>query len=384
LDARNTAVDVKAAEPQTHASREGKGKKVSGKAGHSSGLISAPRKGENAFFRLMSAKLGSDRKSALPDSPEGLETAARAAVAARAALGAKTAALASLTKTPQQQLGVDEASGKGEKADGKKKLVRPQSLRAAGAVGGDNADLELVKLAEGAKAKKEEAAAEQASAGSSRTAAGKHAEAKVVVVDLRKRAEAAKIDDAAGAARNAQAVSIEKEPSASFSQKLGAVRDGRLDVPQKSGPALGSGNQTALERLREMAGSELLRATTIVLNDGGGEIRLVLKPESLGSVRIRMNLVDNSIEGRIIVDNSAVKQVFDANIDALKRALTAEGFQTGSLQVSVGGQNGDGGRQAREHDQPEAVRRLSAQGFERNVPGVENVSLGDLLVNLFV
>ena len=384
MDVRTAPADVKSAESQTPHSRAGKGKKVSGKEGHESGRISAPRKGENSFFRLMSAKLGSDRKSALPDSSEGIETAARTAVAARAALGAKTAAVALLTKTAPQELGADEPSSKGEKADGKKKLVRPQSVRAVDVTGRDNAALELVKLAQGAKAKTEEVAAAQAAEGNSRTAATKHAEPKVVVVDLRKRAEAAKIDDAAGAARNAQAVGTEKDGSTSFSQKLGSVRDGRMDAPQKSAPALGSMDQTALERLREMAGSELLRATNIVLNDGGGEFRLVLKPESLGSVRIRMNLVDNSIEGKIIVDNSAVKQVFDANIDALKRALTAEGFQTGSLQVSVGGQNGEGGRGAREHDKAEAVRRLSAEGFERNVPGVENVSLGDLLVNLFV
>ena len=95
-----------------------------------------------------------------------------------------------------------------------------------------------------------------------------------------------------------------------------------------------------------MAGTELLRASTMVLRDGGGEIRLVLKPESLGSVRIRMNVVDNAIDGKIIVDNSAVKQIFDGNIDALKRALTAEGFQMGSLQVSVGGQGGENARAA--------------------------------------
>jgi flagellar hook-length control protein FliK len=133
-----------------------------------------------------------------------------------------------------------------------------------------------------------------------------------------------------------------------------------------------------------MAGSELLRATNIVLNDGGGEIRLVLKPESLGSVRIRMNVVDNAIEGRIIVDSAAVKHVFDGSVDALRRALTAEGFQTGSLQVSVGGQNADTGLRQQQQQAPVAGRRIGEQGFERNVPGVENVSLGDLFVNLFV
>jgi hypothetical protein len=77
-----------------------------------------------------------------------------------------------------------------------------------------------------------------------------------------------------------------------------------------------------------------------------------------------------------------VKQVIDGNLDALMRALRAEGFQGASLQVSVGGQNADNGRQ--DQERPAAVRRMTAQGFERNVPGVENLSMGDLLVNLFV
>jgi flagellar hook-length control protein FliK len=155
-----------------------------------------------------------------------------------------------------------------------------------------------------------------------------------------------------------------------------------LEVPRKAAPAPAATPQSGLERLREMAGAELIRATNLVLRDGGGEIRLVLKPESLGSVRIRMNLVDNKIEGRIIVDTSAVKQVMDQNIDALSRALTAGGFQAASLEVSVGGQNADNGRQMQEP--PAEVRRVAAQGFERNVPGEESLSMGDLLVNLFV
>jgi flagellar hook-length control protein FliK len=165
--------------------------------------------------------------------------------------------------------------------------------------------------------------------------------------------------------------------------RLGAAREPFVETLPKPAPAAASHAQTPLERLREMAGSELVRATSLVLKDGGGEIRLVLKPESLGSVRIRMNIVDNAIEGRIIVDSAAVKHVFDGSVDALRRALTAEGFQTGSLQVSVGGQNADTGGRQQQEQAPAEVRRISAQGFERNIPGVENVSLGDLFVNMF-
>ncbi len=171
--------------------------------------------------------------------------------------------------------------------------------------------------------------------------------------------------------------------SVSFTQRPASVSDMPADAPQKPAPAAPS-TQTTLERLRDMPGSDLLRAANLVLKDGGGEIKLVLKPDSLGSVRVRMNLVDNVIDGKIIVDSSSVKQVVDGSIDALRRALTAEGFQTGSLQVSVGGQNTDADARREQEQQPQAVRRITAQGFDPNIPGIENLSLGDLLVNVFV
>ncbi len=137
-----------------------------------------------------------------------------------------------------------------------------------------------------------------------------------------------------------------------------------------------------MQRLRDMASSEVVKAANLVVRDGGGEIRLVLKPESLGSVRIKMSLVDNSIHGRIIVDNLAAKQIIDGSLDSLIRAFTADGFQNASVQVSVSGQGTDQGRGTQEP--PAMVRRRSTEGFEGSVPGIQDASLGDLLVNLFV
>ncbi len=95
-------------------------------------------------------------------------------------------------------------------------------------------------------------------------------------------------------------------------------------------------------------------------------------------------MVDNNIEGRIIVDSAAVKHVMDGSVDALRRALTAEGFQMGSLQVSVGGQDAQADQRRQQEQAPSEVRRITAQGFERTIPGAEEMSLGDMFVNLFV
>jgi hypothetical protein len=149
-----------------------------------------------------------------------------------------------------------------------------------------------------------------------------------------------------------------------------------------SAPRTGA-DMTPAERLREMAGSELARAAGIVLRDGGsGEIRLVLKPESLGSVRVRLNLADNVIDGKIFVDNPEVKHVLEGSLDSLTRALSADGFQTASLQVSV---SGDGAGTERRDREPLGVVRIETQsGFANAVPDAEGLTgWDDLLVNLF-
>ncbi len=203
-------------------------------------------------------------------------------------------------------------------------------------------------------------------------------EPRVFVLDLRKKAED-KGGEAQGLPARPQAVAA---PEGAPVGVPGAVRpamerDSRVraaHAPQVPVP------QTPLERLRELAGAELTRAAGIILRDGGGEIRLVLKPESLGSVRVRLNLTDNGIDGKIIVDNPAVKHLMEQSIDSLTRALSADGFQTASLQVSVGGRGGGAATEDREI--PVALRIESERGFGGMVPDAE-ADWGDLLVNLF-
>jgi hypothetical protein len=206
------------------------------------------------------------------------------------------------------------------------------------------------------------------------------AEPLIRVVDLRRHEKAPA--DSTSSRRQEPVPSQDRDISAAVLTRP-ASHERFAEAPARPAPAA-SPAAIPLGRLKDQAGSELLRASQLVLRDGGGEIRLVLKPESLGSVRVRMNLVDNAIEGRIIVDSAAVKHVLDGSVDALRRALTAEGFQMGSLQVSVGGQDAQADQKRQPESAPTEVRRIAAQGFERSVPGVEDLSLGDLFVNLFV
>jgi len=128
--------------------------------------------------------------------------------------------------------------------------------------------------------------------------------------------------------------------------------------------------------LQERLLPEIAHQAGIILRDGGeGEIRLVLKPEHLGSVRIRLHLGESSLEGRIVVDNSNVKELLESNLEGLKSALRQEGYATANIDVTV---SGDGGRRRQMEPDPWAVAERSAGGFER----LAALDLGFTAVNL--
>ena len=100
--------------------------------------------------------------------------------------------------------------------------------------------------------------------------------------------------------------------------------------------------QSALaERLRDAWNGEIVQSAHIVLKDGdAGTIRLRLKPESLGNVKIELNLSDNNISGRITVESDEAKSAFERNMNELADAFKQGGFDSARLEVAVGGGSG--------------------------------------------
>jgi len=100
-----------------------------------------------------------------------------------------------------------------------------------------------------------------------------------------------------------------------------------------------------MKQLEENVNSKIVKQSSIILKDGdSGEIKLILKPEQLGSVRIRLSLTDNKLAGQIIVDSSTVKDIFEQNLQNLEKAFRENGFDTAALNVSVGGDHSGSGR----------------------------------------
>lgn len=141
--------------------------------------------------------------------------------------------------------------------------------------------------------------------------------------------------------------------------------DGKLQNPAVQKVSDFTGRLDKL--LKGDLGKEIVKQTGIVLKDAGkGEIRLVLQPERLGKVRIRLDLDDNRIAARILVENNSIREVFEQNLEHLYRTFREGGFAAGSFDVFV---QGDGSEQQGRQSHGRSARHLAGE-MEALVPTV--------------
>jgi len=68
----------------------------------------------------------------------------------------------------------------------------------------------------------------------------------------------------------------------------------------------------------------------------GNEIKIMLRPESLGEVHLKVQMEGEVVITKIRVENQQVKQIIENNLQSLKNALAEHNLETGSFSVDVG------------------------------------------------
>lgn len=202
---------------------------------------------------------------------------------------------------------------------------------------------------------------------------------KVFVVDRRtdaKEKEKLKAPGAEGAAslpvtaaelqsqqtKTADAKTSAAEVQVTFQSVSGKTKEG-FELKAQNTPVSPRDAAAFQQYLVDRGYGQLVDQARIVLrNENAGEIRMTLYPESLGKVKVALNLTDSSLAGQIFVENQTVKDVFQSNLDGLKEAFREGGWDTMSLEVSVG--SGSGQNQAGDR-QPQTAAQ--ARDYERQV-----------------
>jgi flagellar hook-length control protein FliK len=112
--------------------------------------------------------------------------------------------------------------------------------------------------------------------------------------------------------------------------------------------------------LHQNFNNDIVRHASVVLRDSSeGTIRLALKPESLGNVKISLQMAENKITGHITVESEEALRAFEREITSLEKAFVESGFEGANLEMSLA-DHGGGADQWQEMGVDESLARIIA------------------------
>ena len=108
------------------------------------------------------------------------------------------------------------------------------------------------------------------------------------------------------------------------------------------------------------------------VRSGGGksEVQIRLDPPSLGTIRLNIITVGDSVRTVIVAENHAVKQTIENNFNQLRDAMGEQGLKVDSFSVTVGGESGNhNGKQFGEKDSADSQNQeqITSSGNEGDV-----------------
>jgi flagellar hook-length control protein FliK len=122
------------------------------------------------------------------------------------------------------------------------------------------------------------------------------------------------------------------------------------------------------QELNENLNGDIVRQAQVILRNGvEGTIKLSLKPETLGNVKIQLEMVENKITGHIIVESDEALKAFKQEIHSLEQAFVDSGFTDASLDTALAS---DGGQNKGQGDEKGAFfsERFAASTYETVEP----------------
>jgi flagellar hook-length control protein FliK len=125
------------------------------------------------------------------------------------------------------------------------------------------------------------------------------------------------------------------------------------------------------KELRAETLSQIVDKAVFRLRNGQSEVRIDLKPDSLGHVKLQIVTENHQVTLRIMAESHAAKNLIDSGIGQLKADLQAQGLRIDELEVSVANDFNDFNRHSAFSDDAARARRLPSTGrqtFQETVP----------------
>ncbi|QPJ65120.1 MAG: hypothetical protein G3M78_06845 [Candidatus Nitrohelix vancouverensis] len=128
--------------------------------------------------------------------------------------------------------------------------------------------------------------------------------------------------------------------------------------------------------------NQIIEKFSIRTTGNQNEVKIRLDPPSMGSVRMSISTVGDSVRTTIVAENHAVKQAIENNLAQLKESMSAQGLNIDEINVLVGGDPGNSFHQETPAKQevPEQAfsdfmeqQPVKSETFYQPNPGINNV-----------
>ena len=118
------------------------------------------------------------------------------------------------------------------------------------------------------------------------------------------------------------------------------------------------------ESLRNFNPEEIMKQIVeklrVDVKDGVSELKMILKPENLGEISLKLITVAGVVTAEFIAQNEKIKQILESNFAELRNVLQDQGLVISSLSVSVGDQDSQDQMQRFLHEQKKSNARISS------------------------
>jgi len=138
-------------------------------------------------------------------------------------------------------------------------------------------------------------------------------------------------------------------------------------------------------KLDAQAGNDIVRQVKVVLNrSDSGEVQINLRPDNLGRVRVRIQLIDNRLTGRIFVESAAAHEAFRNTLDGLQARLVESGFGAADLELAWDDSAGAFAGNDKHPEKKDSGANEAAREFENMIPTTAVEDTADGRVNMVV
>jgi len=144
---------------------------------------------------------------------------------------------------------------------------------------------------------------------------------------------------------------------------------GKIPVSQLIGGFEAKSTIPSFRGSDEAVMNQITERLQTAIRSGLTEIRVQLRPESLGEVKLQIRVEGDVVFARIHVESQQVKQIVETNLQSLKESLLQQHLTCGSLEVSVGNEGWEKGS-AEMQERMHGNTTASSGGADESIGGL--------------